>query len=343
MGPSLFLNKKCFRLILFSVRLVDKEWLPHRCLSTSSCLSMKKKTSEYECVDHERYGSLIRSVTSFRGSSQTPESIFEEDNMLYGPVSKQKQLAKEADPRTPGNWIPLLNPAKNIPLQKASLAPPLQISLQRNKMASVTTVLQQTMPLEQAFFLERWKRKMILELGEEGFAKYTQDIFQQGKLFHRALEGLLLAKEDSVKEQEERSGVSGYLASVQHVLQDISAVRALESAVEHETLQYQGLVDCVAEYRGRLCIVDWKTSRKPKPLLQNTFDNPLQVAAYIGAVNHDANYDFQVDCGLLVIAYNDGSPAHPHYMDSELCSQYWSKWLLRLEEFREKGKDRRTA
>ncbi|XP_015263339.1 PREDICTED: mitochondrial genome maintenance exonuclease 1 [Gekko japonicus] len=343
MGPALLLYKKYCRLSLFSAGLVNKEQLLRRFLTASSGLYMKKKTSEYECVDQEKYGDLVRCVTSFKDSSQTPESLFEEDNRLYGPVSKRKHLAKEADPRIPGNWVPLMNPAKNSLLQEASLRPPLRIGLERHKMASVTTVLQQTVPLEQAFFLERWKRKMILELGQEGFAEYTKDIFQQGKLFHAAVEELLLAEENPVQDQEEHSSTSSYLASIQHVLQDVSGVRALESAVQHENLRYQGLVDCVAEYRGTLCVIDWKTSGKPKPLLRNTFDNPLQIAAYVGAVNHDARYDFQVDCGLLVVAYKDGSPAHAHLMDPELCSQYWNKWLLRLEEFREKGKDGGTV
>lgn len=45
----------------------------------------------------------------------------------------------------------------------------------------------------------------------------------------------------------------------------------------------------------------------------------------------------QVRCGLVVVAYKDGSPAHPHFMDPDLCSQYWNKWLLRLEEYMDKN------
>lgn len=114
--------------------------------------------------------------------------------------------------------------------------------------------------------------------------------------------------------------------------------------------------------RGVLCVIDWKTSEKPKPFLSNTYDNPIQVAAYAGALNSDDNYKYQViygdfdlllccllsdflqNCfthlvslqvenGLIVVAYKDGSPAHAHKLDSKLMREYWKTWLIRLEEF----------
>lgn len=177
---------------------------------------------------------------------------------------------------------------------------------------------------------------MVLELGEEGFAEYTSNMLLQGRQFHEALESLL--KGENLEDRQQHLQC-GYIRSAQHILQDISGVQALESAVQHEALQYVGLLDCVAEYQGKLCVIDWKTSEKPKPFLRNTYDNPLQVVAYMGAVNYDAHYSFQVQCGLIVVAYKDGSPAHPHFMDEDLCSKYWAKWLLRLEEYTEKQKN----
>ncbi|KFP00454.1 Mitochondrial genome maintenance exonuclease 1, partial [Calypte anna] len=322
--------------ILLQLAFGQKQ-VPYLCLATSTCLySKKKKVNSYEQVDQEKYKNLVYSVTSYKTSAQTPETILEEDNLLYGSPAKHRPPVK-AETKTPKNWVPLINPNKRIPLLNSDSDLPMKISLQKTKMPSVTRILQQTLSPQQTFYLERWKQKMILELGKDGFAEYTKNLFLQGALFHAALESIFLSEETASKEQREDIDISGYLSSVQHVLEDVSEVKALESAVQHETLQYLGLVDCVAKYRGQLCVIDWKTSEKPKPFLKNTYDNPLQVAAYIGAINHDANYNFQVSCGLIVIAYKNGSPAHPHFMDPDLCSQYWSKWLLRLEEYKDKN------
>ncbi|NXN91812.1 MGME1 exonuclease, partial [Rhinopomastus cyanomelas] len=319
--------------MLFRTPYCQKQF-PHVCLATSASLySKKKKVNSYEQADQEKYRNLVNSVISYKTSAQNPETIFEEDNLLYGPPGNHRPHDK-AETKTPKNWVPLINPNKRThPDSDSNVL--IKVALQKNKLPSVTRVLQQTISPQQAFYLERWKQRMIQELGKDGFAEYTKNLFLQGELFHAALESIFLSEEKATN--EEREDVSGYLSSVQHVLEDISEVKALESAVQHESLQYLGLVDCVAKYRGQLCVIDWKTSEKTKSSLKSTFDNPLQVAAYIGAINHDANYNFQVHCGLIVIAYKNGSPAHPHFMGPDLCSHYWNKWLLRLEEYMDKN------
>ena len=151
------------------------EAAPRVVFSTSSYLcGRKKRVNPYEQVDQEKYSDLVRSVLSFRGHARTPQSLFEEDALLYGPVSKSKAPKQEEEAGVPQNWFPLFNPEKSIkpdPARDPSV--PLKIPLQRNAIPSVTRVLQQTMTSEQTFYLEKWRQRMILELGEDGFAEYT--------------------------------------------------------------------------------------------------------------------------------------------------------------------------
>lgn len=76
---------------------------------------------------------------------------------------------------------------------------------------------------------------------------FFSDMFLQGKQFHEALESIL-SPQGNLKERDKNLD-SGYVQSVQHVLKDVSGVRAVESAVQHETLNYIGLLDCVADYQ----------------------------------------------------------------------------------------------
>lgn len=311
--------------------------------SAVHCLTSPKRNSPYSSVDSERYSSLVKSVMSSRVSSQTPESLQAEDDHIYGPVVKA-QMPSRTEPRVPKTLHPFLDSELAPEAEEPDTGPPARIVLNRGQgrsfVPSVTRILQQTLSPEQIFYLERWKRRMIAELGEDGFKEYSQNVFRQGKLFHSALEDILTSgdswKNKNLSETTESSPVvQGYIQSISHVLEDVSGVRAIESTVQHASLNYLGIVDCVARYRGVLCVIDWKTSEKPKPFLSNTYDNPVQVAAYAGALNSDGNYKYQVENGLIVVAYKDGSPAHAHQVNSELMSEYWKTWLLRLEDFRE--------
>lgn len=317
--------------------------LPVSHFSACHCLRSPKR-SPYSSVDSERYSSLVKSIMSSKVSSQTPEKLQAEDEHIYGPVVKAQSPSK-AEMRVPKILHPFLNCEEILETEDPESGPPARILLNRTQgrtfVPSVTRILQQTLSPEQIFYLERWKRRMILELGEEGFKEYSQNLFRQGKLFHSALEDIMTSIETwkdrhPLETPEYPSEVKGYIQSISHVLEDVSAVRATESTVQHNTLNYLGIVDCVARYRGVLCVIDWKTSDKPKPFLGNTYDNPVQVAAYTGALNNDGNYKYQVENGLIVVAYRDGSPAHAHQLSSELMAEYWKMWLIRLEEFTEK-------
>uniref|UniRef100_A0A3Q3VVV1 Mitochondrial genome maintenance exonuclease 1 n=1 Tax=Mola mola TaxID=94237 RepID=A0A3Q3VVV1_MOLML len=310
----------------------------------SVCQCLPKRHSPYSSMDSERYSSLVKSVMSSRVSSQTPETLNAEDGHIYGPVVKAPTPSSGPKMRVPKTLHPFVQCRDTLEAEEPESGPPARIALNRGQgrspVPSVTRILQQTLSPDQVFYLERWKRRMIAELGEEGFKEYSRNLFRQGKLFHSAVEDILTSgasREDKTPSERDEypPEVQGYLQSISHVLADVSAVRAVESTVQHSTLNYLGIADCVARYRGVLCVIDWKTSEKPKPFLGNTYDNPIQVAAYAGALNNDSNYKYQVENGLVVVAYKDGSRAHAHQLNSELMLEFWKSWLVRLEDFAE--------
>lgn len=75
------------------------------------------------------------------------------------------------------------------------------------------------------------------------------DLFTQGKLMHVAVEGILSGEKTLNENAQCLENVSGYLQSVSHVLEDVTGVKAIESVVQHQPLQYLGIVDCVAMYK----------------------------------------------------------------------------------------------
>lgn len=134
-------------------------------------LRARKKSSQYGDVDSEYYSSLVKAVMCT--SSRTPESIENEDQWLYGSIVKSKPHVC----RTLKHPWPLLNDAKRVLDRENVEGSMTRISLQRGSehasIPSVTKILQKTMSAQQAFYLERWKKRKIAELGVEGFKEYS--------------------------------------------------------------------------------------------------------------------------------------------------------------------------
>ncbi|XP_046571867.1 mitochondrial genome maintenance exonuclease 1-like [Haliotis rubra] len=199
---------------------------------------------------------------------------------------------------------------------------------------TVSTVLNKTQSDMARFFLQRWRETSIAELGKEEFYQKQEGIKRDGINLHACIQQFLSGC--SISDIQVQPRCEGYWESVRGALDKVGEVKAVESKALHPQLMYQGTYDCVASFRDSLCVIDWKTSQKPKPLLSNTFDNPLQLAAYFGAINARAdvsNKHGPVTHAVIVIAYPWGEPAHVHVIDHQQCEKYWAQWCGRLNQY----------
>ncbi|XP_046384598.1 mitochondrial genome maintenance exonuclease 1-like [Ischnura elegans] len=207
---------------------------------------------------------------------------------------------------------------------------------------SVGKILNATLPDVSKVLLKKWREKMISLLGEEGFLKFNRAQLSAGVQFHAAIQSYLRgASKDSLN--LDGQGVSGSWESLSSVISEIQSVRVLEGPVRHTHLLYHGVADCVASYQGEEVLIEWKKSDKPKPTLEKTYDAPVQLSAYVGAMNYDQHYPLQVTAGLVVVAYSDASPADVFHLPLSECNKYWNLWLERLQLYWSQQQENRKS
>ncbi len=200
---------------------------------------------------------------------------------------------------------------------------------------SVTKILKETMPVKRKLALQAWEERMIAQMGRENFELMQQNTLARGERLHEAVEEYFDSGElpDAHGSNIEDEVSQKHLRSIGEAITKFQTPAvALESQVQHPDLNYKGYLDAVASYNNKkLVLVDWKTSNKDKLTLSATFDAPLQIAAYVGALNHDVRYPFQVEQAMIVVVYNDGRPASVINMTTKQVEKYWNEWLGRLK------------
>jgi genome maintenance exonuclease 1 len=102
-----------------------------------------------------------------------------------------------------------------------------------------------------------WRKRV----GEEEADKISRQSTSRGTDMHLLVEHHL--KNESLPKVQP---LSDYLFKIsKESLSRINNIYALESSLYSKVLGIAGTVDCIAEYNGELAVIDFKTSKKPKP------------------------------------------------------------------------------
>jgi len=209
------------------------------------------------------------------------------------------------------------------------------VHIHNSAVPSVSRVLAATKSEESKAALARWEKGKIAVLGLEGFKEYKAEMFARGHTLHSMLETYMETKQLPKASDVPDSVSKRHLVSISQAVRQFDNPLVLESAVTHPELNYCGIVDCVAMVGDTLALVDWKTSEKVKNNAAALYDNPLQVAAYIGAINSDERYKRlgNLTKGAVVVVYNSGYPAMVHMFNTQQMEMYWEQWCQRLQMF----------
>lgn len=195
---------------------------------------------------------------------------------------------------------------------------------QGDRLPSVTTILNATKPQAERERLANWRQRV----GTEEATRISGTASRRGTQTHKQIQRYLLG-EDARCSDASRP----YWESIEPILQDINTVRLIESPVFHYKLSYAGRVDCVASYQGVPCVCEWKTADKPKGSVERLYEYPLQLAAYLGAVNqYYQDYGLQLNHALLVVAIPE-QQAEVFWFEPAAIQDYWRHWESRVAEY----------
>ena len=93
--------------------------------------------------------------------------------------------------------------------------------------------------------------------------------------------------------------------SIKPLLDQVDNIHCLETALWSDHLQVAGTVDCIAEFQGKLSVIDFKTSSKPKDRddIHNYF---MQTAAY--AVAFEERTGIPIGRLVIIMAVDGDDP-----------------------------------
>ena len=164
------------------------------------------------------------------------------------------------------------------------------------KFASVTTVIGSNE--NKMAGLAKWRKRV----GEEKANNISSRSANRGTKYHSITEDYLNNKLNLKDYQKYPLPVLMFQHS-RHVLDRINNIYLQEAALYSKHLELAGRVDCIAEFDGKLSIIDFKTSAEPKRE-QYLYDYFVQETAY--ACMLQELYGLRVKQLVTIVACENG-------------------------------------
>ena len=157
---------------------------------------------------------------------------------------------------------------------------------------SMTTILHQ----EEPEYITAWKANV----GEKTAKSISQYATDAGTELHEFCENVLLRNSEKAKEILTTSSRMSkfYMKKILPYLKNINKVLATEEFLFSASVGVAGTVDGVVEYKGTLCILDFKTANMPRAV-EDIESYYIQVAGYA------AMWEFitgqKIDKGMILL------------------------------------------
>ena len=189
---------------------------------------------------------------------------------------------------------------------------------------SVTTILGKTQPKEKQESLARWRER----IGTREAEKITRDAAIRGTAMHKYLEDLIQGERSL-----DLSGIGLQAQKMAEVIVDrglnrCSEVNGIEAVLYYPGL-YAGSCDLIGQIDGKLSIIDFKQTNKPKRR-EWIGDYFLQMAAY--GMAHDAVYGTGIEQGVIMMCSKD-CIYQEFLIEGEEYRNAKHGFLKRLDEF----------
>jgi genome maintenance exonuclease 1 len=157
---------------------------------------------------------------------------------------------------------------------------------------SVTTVT----GLHSAKGIAEWRRRV----GEEEANRISGKASARGTRIHQYCEDYLRGNifEADMFDLE-------MFNSIKLWLDDIDNIHCLETPLYSDFLQVAGTVDCIADFQGKLSVIDFKTSSKPKDR-DDIYNYFMQTAAY--AVAFEERTGIPIERLVIIMAVDNDDP-----------------------------------